>query len=117
MMIKVDEKILMYIDAAIVLHNILIELKDNVCSEWDCDDDVTVIDNPNSVEKIPEEQQLFECVPAGAPKGWRRDELKDYICETEVPNFNFTILDNVDGQERSDSFDSKSDDETEMGLV
>ncbi len=41
----------MYIDAAIVLHNILIDLKDDVCSEWVCDDDVTVIDDPNSVEK------------------------------------------------------------------
>ncbi len=46
------KKILMYIDAAIVLHNILIELKDDVCSEWDCDDDVTEIDNPKEVEKF-----------------------------------------------------------------
>jgi len=114
---KSMKKILMYIDAAIVLHNILIDLKDDVCSEWVCDDDVTVIDDPNSVEKIPEEQWLFECVPAGAPKGWRQDQLKDYICETEVPNFNFTFPDDVDGLEKSDSFDSISDNETEMGLV
>ncbi len=90
---------------------------DDVCSEWDCDNDVTGIDNPNSVGKIPEEQQLFECVPAGAPKGWRGDQLKHYIWEMEVPNLNITIPDNVDGLERLDSFDSKSDDETEMGLV
>ncbi len=73
---KVNEKILMYIDAAIVLHIILIELKDDVCIERDYDEDVTVNDDPNSVEKNPAEQRLFECIQVGAPRGGEKIKSK-----------------------------------------
>ncbi len=65
------KKILIYIDAAFLLHNFLIDFKDDVSDEWDCNDDVTVIDDPRQVKKIPEEQGLFEPVPDGAPRGWK----------------------------------------------
>ncbi len=82
------KKILMYIDAAIILHNMLIDLNDTVQEEWDCDDDASDIDDAS---RIPEEDVLYTPLPYRAPMGWRREQLREFVCETLVfpHKFNF----------------------------
>ncbi len=73
-----------------MLHNIFIDLKDDKSDEWDCNDVVTVMVHLIGVKKIPEEQRLFEPIPDGTPRGWRKDQLKDYVYETQILQYNFT---------------------------
>ena len=61
------KRILLYINAAIILHNILIELGDDSDEgvDWNVDDEVlTDIDDAG---RIPEEDVLHLPIPRGAP--------------------------------------------------
>ncbi len=49
---RLVKKILIYIDAAFTLHNILIILIDDVKKDWDFDEYVAIIDYSRSIEKI-----------------------------------------------------------------
>ena len=82
------KRILKYIDATIVLHNILIDLGEEMeeDDEWNRNDDLSDIDDPLM---IPESYVLGLPIPGGAPKDTRREQLKDFIVETYVPSYNF----------------------------
>ncbi len=111
------KQILTYIDAAFVLHTILIDLKDDMSDEGDCSDDVTVMDDPRQAKKIPEEKRLFEPVPDGAPRGWRQDQLKDYIYETEIPQNNFNHRSNSFSDKSWESIQNQLEDEISLETV
>jgi hypothetical protein len=86
------EKILEYIDATIVLHNMLIDMgfDDDENVAWDVDDEsLTAIDDEN---RIPEWSVLDMVLPGGALPGARRDQLFEFVCETFVPNMHFNAI-------------------------
>ena len=89
------KKILMYIDASIVLHNMLIDLGDGVVHpEWSDDADVlTDIDDPT---RAPEESVLELPVPEGADKGTRREQLKQFLRDRFVRQGNYQALNSDD---------------------
>jgi len=91
------EKILEYIDATIVLHNMLIDMgfDDDENVAWDVDDEsLTAIDDEN---RIPERFVLDMALPGGALPGARRDQLFAFVCETFAPNMHFnTIPDSIE---------------------
>ena len=65
----------------------LIEFGDDTADQsWDCDADVSDINDPS---RIPDETRLNLPIPPGAPKNTRREQLKEYICESYVRRFNF----------------------------
>ena len=83
------KRILLYIDASIILHNMLIELGDDSDEgvDWNVDNEVlTDIDDAGC---IPEEDVLHLPVPIGDPKGTRWKQLKNLMREKYVPTFNF----------------------------
>ena len=80
------KKILKYIDASIVLHNMLIELGEDI--EFDGD----MLSDIDDKQRIPEERVLDLLVPNGAPKGTRRDQLKKLVRERYVPRSNYRPL-------------------------
>eukprot|EP00956_Cyclotella_meneghiniana_P043721 scaffold284562_cov93-Cyclotella_meneghiniana.AAC.2 len=68
------EKILKYIDATVVLHNMLIDFgeDDDDINPWSTeDDDMSDID-----EQPPEREELDDAVPLGSDAGHRREQLK-----------------------------------------
>jgi hypothetical protein len=72
-------RIIRYIDATIVLHNMLIDFGDDVDSEnpWSCEeDDLSDIDDAS---RLPERNMLDLPIPAGSLPGTRRERLKDYV--------------------------------------
>ncbi|KAL9183012.1 hypothetical protein ACHAXT_004799 [Thalassiosira profunda] len=83
-------RILMYIDATIVLHNILMELGDEPGEDWDCDADMSDIDDE---DRIPEEKVLDLPVPPGAEKDTRREQLKNLMREKFVRKHNYRTRD------------------------
>lgn len=89
---KLMKRILMYIDAAIVLHNILFELKDGVCSEWDCYNDVTVIDDPNSVEKNWRSSGCLNAFQRVHQRGGEEINLKLISMKQKFPNLMLQFL-------------------------
>ena len=101
------KKIMMYIDASVVLHNMLIQLGDsyemNVNNDWDLDADMSDIDDN---ERIPEARVLDLPVPRGAHKTTRRDQLKEFIREAYVKKYNYQPL---DGFESVDGFEPDED--------
>jgi len=92
-------RILRYIEATIVLHNMLIDLGEEMeeDDEWNGNDDLSDVDDPGS---IPEAYVLGLPIPGGAPKDTRREQLKDFIVETYVPSYNFQpIPEDILGEE------------------
>ena len=90
---KSMKRILMYIDATVVLHNMLLQFGgDSVCDEWETDEVLTAID---AKDRIPEEDILGLPIPDGAPAGTRHEQLKEYIRETYVPQHNFRPMDKI----------------------
>ena len=91
------ETILKYIDATIVLHNMLIEMgcDDDENIAWDVDDEsLTAIDDEN---RIPERSVLDMALPGGALPGARREQVFAYVCETFIPTMHFnTIPDSIE---------------------
>lgn len=108
------EKILEYIDATIVLHNMLIDMgfDDDENVAWDVDDEsLTAIDDEN---RIPERSVLDMALPGGALPGARRDQLFAFICETFVPNMHFnTIPDSIEIDLDSELVNDSSGEESE----
>lgn len=83
-------RILKYIDASVVLHNMLIRLGDNhPANDWNVDEIIAEISDVDEDTQIPEERVLNMPVPRGSHKGTRREQLKRFICETWVPRYNF----------------------------
>ena len=83
------EHILKYIDATIVLHNMLIDMgsADDENAPWDVEDEVlTAIDED---DRIPERSALDDALPGGSLPHARRDQLLAYIRETFVRKMNF----------------------------
>ena len=77
-------KLLQYIDATVVLHNMLIEFgeDDDERNPWTTeDDDMSEID-----EQVPEKTVLDSAVPDGSELGAQREQLRDHLnqyCFTE----------------------------------
>ncbi len=92
----------MYTDATMIIHNMLVDLNDNVQEEWDCDDGASDIDDAS---RIPEKDVLYTPLPYGAPLGWRREQLQEFVCETQVfpHKFNF-----APGEVENDDFSCKN---------
>ena len=94
--------ILLYIDALIILHNMLIELGDDSDEgvDWNVDDEVlTDIDDAG---RIPKEDVLHLPIPRGAPKGTRREQLKNLMREKYVPSFNFRRRDRESSMDKGE---------------
>jgi hypothetical protein len=70
--------ILKYIDATIVLHNMLIEFGDDDNLPWRVDED-TLSDIDDPVNRIPEREVLDAPVPVGSDPGTRREQLKNLV--------------------------------------
>jgi hypothetical protein len=89
------EHILNYIDATIVLHNMLIDMgsADDENAAWDVEDEVlTAIDDD---DQIPERTALDVALPEGSLPSARRDQLLAYIRETYVRKMNFNPVHNL----------------------
>jgi hypothetical protein len=91
------EKVLEYIDATIVLHNMVIEMgcddDENIAGDVD-DESLTAIDDEN---RIPERSVLDMALPGGALPGARREQLFAYVCETFILTMHFnTIPDSIE---------------------
>ena len=72
------KKILNYIMAACILHNLLLNCL--IPEEWIDNDDRSDIDDPDR-GYIDEDDELNMAVPEGAPGDHRRQQLLSYICE------------------------------------
>ena len=81
------KKILRYIDATVVLHNMLIDFGVDV-NEYECDS-VSDIDD---IQRIPEAQILNLPIPAEAPKETCREQLKNIVVEKWEPQHNYRRL-------------------------
>ncbi|KAL7538614.1 hypothetical protein ACHAWF_010854 [Thalassiosira exigua] len=93
------KRVLMYIEATIILHNIMIRLRDKDIEhpDWNIrDDDVSRMDD---AERLPEERVLDFPLPATADGGMRREQLCDLINERHVPRSNYRPLSEIDGNE------------------
>lgn len=71
---KSIKHILEYIDAAIILHNLLIKREDEIPKEWIDSDDFSDIDN----DKRAPPNYLQEEIPAGAPEDEHHQRLMVY---------------------------------------
>ncbi|EJK67067.1 hypothetical protein THAOC_11945 [Thalassiosira oceanica] len=84
------KRILRYIEATVVLHNVLIDLgADARGDDWDCEDDLTDIDEP---DRAPDDLELYgldHVVPRGLNKGTRREQLKEFIWDKWHPTYNY----------------------------
>ena len=83
------ERILKYIDATGVLHNMLIDFggKDEIDIPWDIvDEDLSDLDDAT---RIPERNILDFPVPAGSLPGTRREQLKNLVREKFTKQYNF----------------------------
>ncbi len=75
------KKILCYIDATIVLHNMLIEFGDgdDPSAPWDIEEELSDI---GDITHVPERDVLDLLLPQGSIPGQRHEQLKNYIRET-----------------------------------
>mgnify|MGYP006169553629 CR=1 FL=1 len=83
------ERILKYIDATVVLHNMLIDFggEDEIDAPWDVDDeDLSDLDDAT---RIPERNILDFPVPVGSLPGTRREQLKNLVQEKFMKKYNF----------------------------
>ena len=93
------KRILCYIEATVVLHNMLIELGAVTAgADWDVSDELTALDDEN---RVPEEYHLFEPVEEYLPKGTRRDQLKEYMFDHWDPNYAYRPIIDRDDEESS----------------
>ncbi len=76
------KKILKYILATLVLHNLLIDYDHNVPEEWIEDDDSSKLDNPDRAN-----DELDLPVPIGSSNDERRQQLVRYQLEQHVMQF------------------------------
>jgi hypothetical protein len=76
------ENIIRYIDATVVLHNMLIEFGDgdDPDAPWSLEDEE--LSDIGDETRVPERDLLDLPTPQGAAPGTRRDQLKNYIRET-----------------------------------
>ena len=72
------KKILMYVHAACILHNLLLECE--IPDEWIDRDDITDIDDPDRAW-MREDDELNIAVPAGASNDIRREQLVNYMLQ------------------------------------
>lgn len=111
------KEILSYIDCAMILHNMLVDLRvseahDELEEEWlrDLDEDLTDIDDPGRVDPDAEyyvsreEEAMKSSLPLGAAKDARRTLLKRYIREHHIIRY-----------ESSD--DESSDDDISISMM
>jgi hypothetical protein len=89
-------RILRYIDATIVLHNMLIDWNEaenkNVAWDESVVTDLTSIDDANRAPVLAEREVLDLPIPQGGQNDLRREQLMRYICETYVTRYDFSPL-------------------------
>ena len=115
------KEILEYMDCAIILHNILVSLKDtdnDDYKEWHKDEDeLTRIDDPNrgdpDEEISPEEEALNTPLAEDSPKDLRRSQLADYLWEHYPPEIVRERSDGIFFDEENIS-DVSDDEDAEM---
>ena len=95
------ERILKYIDATIVLHNMLIDFggEDQNNVPWDVDD--KELSDLDDATHIPERNFLDFPVPVGSLPGTRREQLKNLVREKFIKKYNFQP------RQRDSSFNSE----------
>ena len=81
-------RILRYVDATIVLHNMIIEFGEELSENdpWNVYETLSDIDDAG---RVPERDVLDLPLPAGALPATRREQLKNYVREHFVPSFNY----------------------------
>lgn len=77
------KKVLEYIDCAIILHNLLIERKDEIPDKWMDLDDFSDIDEMGAAPG-GDDEVLNQAVPDNAPSDQRRSDLMLYHNEMHV---------------------------------
>ena len=90
------KQILRYIDATIVLHNMLIDWNEaenkNVAWDESVVTDLTSIDDANRAPVLAEREVLDLPIPQGGQNDLRREQLMRYIRETYVTRYDFSPL-------------------------
>ena len=94
-MILTDDKkslkrILKYMDACMILHNMLIIHNADDADEWETQSQESRHDDPT---RCPEKDLLDLPIPAGAKPSTRREQLKDYMYAVYVPKHNYRRCD------------------------
>jgi hypothetical protein len=89
-------KIIFYIDATIVLHNMLMDWNEaedkNVAWDESVVTALTFIDDVNGAPTLEEQEVLNQAIPNGGPNDLRHQQLMQYIRETNMTRFNFSPL-------------------------
>ena len=83
------ERMLKYIDATVILHNMLLHFgdEDEIDSPWGIDDeDLSDLDDKT---RIPKRNVLDFPIPVGSLPGTRREQLKNLIREKFIKQYNF----------------------------
>jgi hypothetical protein len=75
---KSIRKMCEYVEAAIILHNLLVEQKDEVPDQWVDSDDLSDMEDPNRGMSAAEIADLHSPVPPNAPRDLRRQQMAGY---------------------------------------
>jgi hypothetical protein len=95
-------RILRYIDATVVLHNMIIDLGEELSDNdpWNVYETLSDIDDAG---RVPERDVLDLPLPAGALPGTRRDQLKNYVREHFVPSFRYRRRNSISSSDDGDA--------------
>lgn len=96
-------RILRYIDATIVLHNMIIMFgeEDSEDDPWNVNDET--LSDIDDATRMPERDVLDLPLPVGALPGTRREQLKNYVREHFVPSFNYRRRNSISSSGSSNS--------------
>ena len=104
------KRILRYIEASVVLHNMLIEFGDgdetNGIVPWDIEEET--LSDIGDVTRIPERDVLDLPLPMGSQSGQRREQLANYVREKVVRRFNYRLDNSADEESGLSDLDSLS---------
>ena len=102
------EKILRYIDATVVLHNMIIEYGEELKASdpWNVHETLSDIDD---AARAPERDVLDLPLPTGALPGTRREQLKNFVRDHFVPSFNYRRCSSGSSSNSEGGFSSTSD--------
>ena len=102
------EKILRYVDATVVLHNMIIEFGEELKASdpWNIHETLSDIDD---AARAPERDVLDLPLPTGALPGTRREQLKNFVRDHFVPSFNYRRCSSGSSSNSEGGFSSTSD--------
>ena len=75
------KNILKLVDATVILHNLLIEIREEERKDWIDEDDFSDVDDADRAPDLDGDDILNQGIPAGADKAERRTRLQHYFEE------------------------------------